>query len=163
MPNAAPSAVGFILSSINGESTEHLPFEDVMRKISRTKSPHTAEFLRYDYRYDAISRQWHSLDALRARGVCLEDPMLQTASFVGAAAAGDLDAVSDLLVQGTDPNCSDYSGSTALHVAAANSHSEIVELLVTSGALVNCRDKNVIVLCQLLIGYLSRCYPASAL
>ncbi len=69
--------------------------------------------------------------------------MLQIANFVGLAAAGDLDAINEQLMQGTDPNSSDFSGNTALHLAAANRHSDVVEQLVKAGAVVNCRDKNV--------------------
>ncbi len=120
-----------------------LPFDAVMRKISRSKSPHLAEFQRYDFRFNPISREWKSLDQLRQMGVCLEDPMLQRVNFVNLAAVGDSEAVGDLLLQGFDPNGRDYSGSTALHLAAANRHSEIVELLVKAGGDVNSRDKNV--------------------
>ncbi len=120
-----------------------LPFEEVLKRISRAKSPQTAGFTRYDFRYDAITRTWLSLEELRVQGVCLEDPMLQRANFVNLAAVGDVGAVSALLLQGTDPNACDYSGSTGLHLAAANKHSEVVELLVKAGAAVDLRDKNV--------------------
>jgi ankyrin repeat protein len=128
---------------LNGEAVELLPFDAVMRKISRSKSPHLAEFQRYDFRFNPISREWKSLDELRQIGVCLEDPMLQRVNFVNLAAVGDSEAVGDLLLQGFDPNGMDYSGSTALHLAAANRHSEVVELLVKAGGDVNSRDKNV--------------------
>jgi ankyrin repeat protein len=51
--------------------------------------------------------------------------------------------VHDLLLQGEDPNSADLSGNTALVMAAANKHPEVVEMLVNAGANVNCRDKNV--------------------
>ena len=123
---------------------ENLPFDEVLMKISRSKSPQTAEFLRYDFRYNAITTVWTALDDLRLSGVCLEDPMLQRANFVNLAAAGNLNAIQSLLMQGVDPNSCDFSGSSALHLAAASRHSEIVELLTKAGCSVNCRDKNVI-------------------
>lgn len=135
--------VGQLLQSINGVEVSQLPFEEVLKKISRSKSPHIAEFLRYDFRYNAISREWLSLEELRAAGVCLEDPMLQRANFVALAASGDSGAVSALLLEGADPNACDYSGSTAMHLAAAGRHSDVVEMLVKAGAAVNGRDKNV--------------------
>lgn len=136
-------SVGYILSRINNEYVELMDYEDVLVKISRSKSPQTAEFLRYDYRYNPFRSVWNSLAELREMGVCVEDPMLQRTSFINLAAAGDYAAVNALLEQGMDPNCYDHSASTALHLAASYKHPEIIELLVRSGANVNCRDKNV--------------------
>lgn len=135
-----------MLTRLNGEGVELLPFDAVIRKISRSKSPHIAEFQRYDFRFNPISQEWNSLEQLRQMGVCLEDPMLQRVNFANLAAAGDSQAVEELLLQGFDPNGRDYSGSTALHLAAANRRSEVVELLVKAGADVNSRDKNVRIL-----------------
>ncbi len=135
--------MGHVLRSINGELVESLSYDEVLKKISRSKSPQTAVFVRYDFRYNAITRQWLSLSELRQMGVVLEDPMLQRANLANLAAAGNLPAVSALLSQGVDPSSCDYSGSTALHLAAANRHPEIVELLVRAGCAVNSRDKNV--------------------
>src|SRR4051794_28259392 len=101
-----------------------------MMKISRAKSPHKAEFLRYDYRFNSIKQKWFSLNELRNIGVCLEDPMLEICNFVNLASTGNISAINELLSQGIDPNCCNYSGSTAMHMAAANKHTEIIELLV---------------------------------
>jgi uncharacterized protein len=135
--------VGYILSRINGELVEHLSSDDALRKVLRSKSPHFTEFLRYDYRYDPFTAQWHSLAELRDMGVCVEDPMFSRINFVNLAAQGKVRDVQELLMQGEDPDSSDLSGNTALVMAAANKHAEVVELLIKAGANVNCRDKNV--------------------
>ena len=132
-----------MLSRINGELVEHLTFEEAYGKVLRSKSPHFAEFQRYDYRFNPFNNLWFSLEELREMGVCVEDPLFARVNFVNTAAQGRLHDVHALLMQGEDPNSSDLSGNTALVMAAANKHPEIVELLVKAGANVNCRDKNV--------------------
>ena len=132
-----------MLSRINGELVEHLTFEEAYGKVLRSKSPHFAEFQRYDYRFDPFSNTWNSLADLRDMGVCVEDPLFARINFVNTAAQGLLRDVHMLLMQGEDPNSADLSGNTALVMAAANKHPEVVELLVNAGANVNCRDKNV--------------------
>lgn len=132
-----------MLSRINGELVEHLPFEEAYGKVLRSKSPHFAEFQRYDYRFDPFGNIWHSLAELRDMGVCVEDPLFARIHFVNTAAQGKLRDVHALLMQGADPNSADLSGNTALVMAAANKHPEVVELLGNAGANVNCRDKNV--------------------
>jgi len=135
--------VGQILHSINGDIVENRPFDEVMAKIYRSKSPHKCEFLRYDFRFDPFASVWRSLAELREMGVCIEDPMFARINFVNKAAQGRLTDVYNLLMQGEDPNSSDLSGNTALVMAAANKHADVVELLVNAGANVNCRDKNL--------------------
>ena len=135
--------VGFLLHRINGELVEHLPFKVALGKVLRSKSPHFAEFLRYDYRFNPFNNTWASLQELRDMGVCVEDPLFARINFVNTAAQGRLKEVHDLLLQGEDPNSADLSGNTALVMAAANKHPEVVEMLVNAGANVNCRDKNV--------------------
>lgn len=56
---------------------------------------------------------------------------------------GNLEEITRLLNQGEDPNSCEYSGSTAMIMAASNKHPEIVELLYKAGASVNARDNNV--------------------
>lgn len=141
---------GFLLSRINGELLEHLSFKDAMAKVLRSKSPHFAEFVRYDYRFDPFTNVWHSLEELREMGVCVEDPLLARVNFVNTAALGKVREVQQLLMRGEDPNSSDLSGNTALVMAAANKHPEVVELLVNAGADVNCRDKNVRPQCKIV-------------
>jgi len=144
-----------MLSRINGELVEHLPFEEAYGKVLRSKSPHFAEFLRYDYRFDPFTNNWNSLQELRDMGVCVEDPLFARVHFVNTAAQGMLREVHALLMQGEDPNSADLSGNTALVMAAANKHPEVVELLVKAGADVNCRDKNVQILFGSLFSHVS--------
>lgn len=135
--------VGFILSKINGEDVEFLPYEDVWSKIRTARPPHNAEFKRYDYRFDPFTSQWYSLQELRDLGVCVEDPLLQRMNFISFAAKGDKETVKSLLKQGEDPNATDLTGNTALVAAAAGQHQEIIELLFQAGANLDCRDKNM--------------------
>ena len=136
-----------MLHRINGELVEHLSYPEVTAKILRSKSPHFAEFLRYDYRFNPFSGVWNSLEELRQEGVCVEDPLFARLHFVNIAATGKVKQVRDLLLSGEDPNSCDLSGNTALVMAAANKYPEVVELLVNAGADVNCRDKNVSCVC----------------
>lgn len=135
--------VGYILSAINGESVEQLPYEHVLNRIHRATSPHNAEFRRYDYRFDPFTTSWHSLAELRQMGVCVEDPLLQKYAFISAAAKGDKQQVYGLLMQGEDPNATDLTGNTAMIVASSNQHTEVVDLLFKAGANINQRDKNM--------------------
>jgi len=61
------------------------------------------------------------------------------------AADGEKDAVELALLQGEDPDAFDYSGCSALHVAAVHQQEDIVDLLYRAGAAVDSRDKNVCV------------------
>jgi len=55
----------------------------------------------------------------------------------GAAAGGDIEAVKEFLVAGTDVDVKDEEGATPLHYAATK---EIAELLIAKGADVNAKD-----------------------
>ncbi len=57
-----------------------------------------------------------------------------------AAYDGDIQAVKQHLVDGTDVNATDDDGWTPLHFAAVNGHKEIVELLIAKGANVNAKN-----------------------
>lgn len=134
---------GYILSAINDQYVENLPFAEVMNRIQRSKSPHRTEFKRYDYRYNPFDHIWNSLQELRDQGVCVENPMLQKMAFISYAARGDYNSVYELLLEGEDPNASDLTGNTALVAAAVNNHPTIVEILIRAGADINMRDKNL--------------------
>ncbi len=57
-----------------------------------------------------------------------------------AAYDGDIQAVKQHLVDGTDVNAQDNDGVTSLHNAAFNGHKEIIEQLIAKGADVNAKD-----------------------
>ena len=61
----------------------------------------------------------------------------------GAAAGGNIEAVKEFLVAGTDVNVKDGWGWTPLHNAAWWGHKEIAELLLANGADVNAKDDEV--------------------
>ena len=60
----------------------------------------------------------------------------------GAAAGGDIEAVKEFLVAGTDVNVKDGWGWTPLHNAAWWGHKEIAELLLANGADVDAKDED---------------------
>lgn len=65
-------------------------------------------------------------------------PILMTC----AAKAGDLDSIKTLIKQGANLNePSDYDGKTSLHLACAEGHSEVVQLLLKNGASAYVRDR----------------------
>lgn len=122
---------------------EDLPFDDVIAKVKRARSPHNAVFLRYDFRYDPFAGVWRSLQELRELGVCVEDPLLQKMHFISLAAQGDSSAVQQLLMSGEDPNALDLTGNSAMVAAATNMRGDVVKVLFQAGADINLADKNV--------------------
>eukprot|EP00959_Pyramimonas_sp_CCMP1952_P103222 2158944-Pyramimonas_sp.AAC.1 len=66
--------------------------------------------------------------------------MSASAELCERARAGDLKRVIQLVGTGVDVNCKDHNGSRSIHVAASNSHVDIVRLLVMHGADVNAVD-----------------------
>lgn len=137
------TSVGMVLSVINGENVEHSLYKDILQKLKKMKSPHKAEFLRYDYRFDPFLQQWRTMEDLRENGVCVEDPMLERMNFIRMAAAGDEKGIKAALLQGEDPESTDYTGCSALTVAASNRHGEVVQILYEAGANLDFRDSNV--------------------
>lgn len=61
-----------------------------------------------------------------------------------AAQSGDIDAVTELLAKGENPNHFDEAGCTPLHYAAKEGHAELVKALLAAGAMVNARDEEII-------------------
>jgi len=59
------------------------------------------------------------------------------------ASSGDINSLKRGIAQGIDPNALDHSHSTGMHVAAANNHIQIMELLLEAGARLDSRDYNV--------------------
>ena len=65
-------------------------------------------------------------------------PVLLTCS----AKAGDVDTIRQLIHQGANLNePSDYDGKTSLHLACAEGHVEVVQLLLKNGASAYVRDR----------------------
>jgi hypothetical protein len=58
-----------------------------------------------------------------------------------AAFANNLSDLKRLVLNGVDPNESDYDGRTAMHLAACEGHVEILEYLVEIRANIMCRDR----------------------
>ncbi|HSB27084.1 MAG TPA: ankyrin repeat domain-containing protein, partial [Pyrinomonadaceae bacterium] len=61
--------------------------------------------------------------------------------FLRAAALGDINRLRAFLAQGVDINSTNKANQTALMLAAAFKHSEIVRFLLTAGANANCHDE----------------------
>lgn len=135
--------VGYILVKINGEHLEELPYDEVIARVRRARSPHNAVFMRYDYRYDPFEGIWRSLQELRDLGVCVEDPLLQKMHMISLAAQGDVSGVQQLLARGEDPNGADLTGNTAMVAAATSKREDVVKLLFRVGADINLTDKNM--------------------
>ncbi len=58
-----------------------------------------------------------------------------------AASLGDLDGLRRMCEGGADPATADYDGRTALHLAAAEGHAEVVAYLLSRGAPASARDR----------------------
>lgn len=80
---------------------------------------------------------------------------------MNAAARGDIKTVTSMLQQGEDPNSYDHVHLSAVHAAAANDFSDVVELLHKSGANIDALDKNVSnylqFCCMVNVAYSCRC------
>jgi len=61
---------------------------------------------------------------------------LHVASFMG-----HLDIVSFLLQRGCDPNATTMRGETSLHLAARGNQTDVMKLLIRSGAIVDARAR----------------------
>ena len=85
--------------------------------------------------------------------VFFSGPRTPSISIHEAAKDGNIEAVKQHLIAGTDPNFEDefssetgntnFSGTTPLHVATGNGHKEIAEFLISEGANVNALSKLV--------------------
>jgi len=92
---------------------------------------------------DDAHRHRHSdvITLLRQHGGKFGSPS-QANNFITAASEGDIDEVKALLEYGNiNLNEADYDKRTALHLAAGEGQSEIVELLCNAGADVNVQDR----------------------
>ena len=66
--------------------------------------------------------------------------VISLAGLAGAARAGDVGTITAYLAGGGDPNVTDTSGVTLLHLAAAFRRVAIADALIEAGADVNARD-----------------------
>jgi hypothetical protein len=135
--------VGCVMTSLNGQDVEGLPFDDVLDTIRFTPSPHRVEFKRYDFSFDKVTGKWLPLAKMREMNTYVEDPLLRIREFFGCVRSGQLELVAAELRAGFNPNSSDLTLTSALHVAVSNGHAEVVRLLVGAGAVVDARDKNM--------------------
>ena len=125
--------VGYIVSRVNGQPTEDIPFAEIQQFLDEARPPHTLEFRRYDYRRNMVTGGWHSLQHLREVGKYVEDPRIGRNIFVGAACKNDLVELNQALDRGEDVNCIDSTQCTGMHHAAANGHAAIVRMLIADG------------------------------
>ncbi|CAI5516497.1 unnamed protein product [Closterium sp. Naga37s-1] len=68
-------------------------------------------------------------------------PVLQGTHLCRLASSSNSHQLVRLLEFGTDPNSADYDGRTALHVAAAEGHLNVVKVLLQGGASPSVRDR----------------------
>lgn len=135
--------VGDVLFTFNGKFMEGMDFIDIMKIVISSKPRQKVEFRRYDYRYDRMAGKWLSLAELRLMNVFIDDPRIPFLEFIECAGKGDIAKVELELLKGIDPNCFDHARCTALHVAATNGYTKIVELCLQYGAFIDSRDKNM--------------------
>jgi glutaminase len=57
------------------------------------------------------------------------------------ARRGKLESLEDMLRNGANPNVADYDGRTPLHVAAADGHKMIVQMLLSLGCQADLPDR----------------------
>ncbi len=134
---------GYLLNTFNGRHVADAAFETIMKMILTSKAGQKCEFLRYDYRFDRVLGQWLSLEQLRELNIFLNDPRLDRLEYVKSAARGSLDDVKKEINKGQVVDAYDHARTSAFHVAAVNGHNEIVDYLISEGAKVDHRDKNL--------------------
>lgn len=134
--------VGMIAATINGVRVRDTPFKDIVDLLERkvSKRQHVIEFERYDYRY--VVDKWEHVDAMRARGLYVEDAKIKRESFFEHCRDGSVQRVERALSEGQDCNAIDETGWSGLHHAAANGQIAVIQTLLDAGGKVDIRDAN---------------------
>lgn len=70
-----------------------------------------------------------------------EPEIMKDISLMYAANEGDVEGIRELLEAGANANFMDIDGRTALHVAACQGFTEVVEMLLRNGAKVDPKDR----------------------
>lgn len=74
---------------------------------------------------------------LMAFGMCIPAALAVDPPLITAAEEGNLEEVKRLVESGANVNCKDKSGCTPLYYATCSCHPEVVEELITRGALID--------------------------
>lgn len=77
-------------------------------------------------------------DELAAATAGIVDPTIR---LMYLANEGDIDGINKMLDSGTNVDYRDIDGRTALHVAACQGRTDVVELLLSRGAKVDTKDR----------------------
>lgn len=95
----------------------------------------------YAFERDDLERAQQLLD----QGADIDARLINADGFTALMMAvkkkDNADGVRWLLGRGADPDIENYSGRTALHLAARDGRTEHVELLLAAGAAINVRDE----------------------
>jgi hypothetical protein len=135
---------GFIVTAVNGNECEDLPFADIQTLIFENFPPHTLQMRRYDYRRDMAKGNWYSLQELRDQNKYVEDPRLVRSFFTDMCRKGNNAEIGLALRRGADINSYDSTtGQTGLHAAACGCKIETMEILINEGAEIDVRDRNM--------------------
>ena len=74
-----------------------------------------------------------------------------TMQLLFMASQGDVDGVAELLDDDVDVNSIDLDGRTALHIAACEGHTDVVELLLSRKANIDARDRWGSTVCYFIV------------
>ena len=91
---------------------------------------------------EAVAANQGSIVQLLSQRHARIGPGISAALVIEAASEGEADKLARILRDNQgDPNASDYDSRTALHLACANGHLKVVELLLACKASINAKDR----------------------
>lgn len=90
----------------------------------------------------AITAKYHKIFSLLYHHACISNPNTGGDLLCLAAKRNDLSTMKELLKHGLNMDSENHEGLTALQVALAENHEEIVRFLVMNGANIEKADKN---------------------